>query len=294
MRIVNNNPLLGMQRTTSHLQRIAGRLAGAQERAITGIAVSRPSDAPGRWEGVHGLRADRADQEVWQHNLGRASDVLDVAEGVLGSASDTVQRAWERAIQLSSEVWDTQTRQEAAQEVAGLREELLGYANTRVGDRGLFSGDAWGGDAFDAAGAYVGAAATQAARIGRDSDVLLAIDGSAVFGGGVDVFATLADLEAALAADDPAAVGATLPGLQEAFEQIVGARQEVGYRQARVNDAVVVTEGLAALLDERLYEATAADPATAYTELASLTTSYEAALQVTAQSSGARLFDLLR
>jgi flagellar hook-associated protein 3 FlgL len=219
--------------------------------------------------------------------------VLDVSESVLGSASITVQRAWERAIQLSSDTFDTQARTEAAQEVAGLREELLSYANTRLDDRSLFAGDAWAGDAFDAAGTYLGGAATGAARIGS-GDVMLAIDGSAVFSGGIDIFATLTDLEAALAADDPTAVGALLPALQDAYEQLVGARQEVGYRQSRVDDAVSVSESLAALLDERLYAATAAEPAEAYTEFVSLTTTYEAALQVTAQSSGSRLFDLMR
>ncbi|MEZ4239393.1 MAG: flagellin [Myxococcota bacterium] len=294
MRIVNNNPVVGSRRSTAQLQSIAAQLVPARERAITGIATNRPSDAPGRWGAIYGLREEHENQAVYQHNIGRATDVLSVADDVLGSASNVLQQAWERGIQLSSESWNTETRTAAASEIRELREELVGLANTRLGDRSLFAGDAWGQAAFDDAGNYLGSTATQSAQIGKGNDVLVAIDGSEVFQGGVDVFSALSDLEAALTADDPAAVRDLLPTLEDAFQQVVKGRQEVGYRQARVDDTTVVSEGLASMLEDRLYTATAADPAQAYTELANLTTTYEAALQVTAQSSGAKLFDLLR
>lgn len=294
MRIVTNNPLFSAARSTAQLQAISARLHVAQDRAITGLEVNRPSDAPGRWAEIHGLASDRADQDVWRTNAGRALDVLDVADGTLASAADTVQVAWERAIQLANSNYSAEERANTAVEIAGLRESLVAFANTEVAGKRLFAGDAYDGPAFDAAGTYLGGPATQAAQVSRTASVLVAIDGSTVFSGPVDAFAALSDLEAALLANDPTAITASIDNLKAAHTQLVGAREEIGFRQERVNDAVAVADALSATLDTRLYAATAADPAEAYTNLAALQTSYEAALQVVAGSSGTKLFDYLR
>lgn len=288
--IVRRNPLFDAHLATSRIETIAQRLSGAQTRAVTGIRIRDPSDAPGQWGALHGLNAAISDQRVWQEGADRAQSLLDVADSTLESASGAVQRGLERAIQLSSESYSTEERTAAVAEIASIRSELVTLGNTRLGERSVFAGDTYDGAAFDPAGTYVGGTASSAIRIGEDNEVVVALDGGEVFG---DVFAQLDALEAALAADDPAAVAATIDGLDLAHRHLVAMREDVGYRQLTVDDARVVSEGLESLLGARLSESVAADPVAAYAELQALQTSYQAALQITASGSGSMLFDYL-
>lgn len=289
---IRQNILFDAMRSADRIQGLAGKMAGAQLRAITGVRVNTPSDAAGRWSSLHGMAAGVADNKIWQEGADRAQDVLDVAESTLGSAASTVQRAMERAVQLSSGSYSTEERTAAAAEIRSIREELVGLANTKIADRSVFAGDAYDGAAFDAAGVYQGSTASQSIRIGASDEVEVALDGSAVFGG--DVFAVLTDLETALAADDATAVGATIDRLDAAHGLLVSARSDLGFRQQRVDDARTVSTSLATLLEGRLSNAVAVDPVEAYTEFAALQTSYEAALQITATGNGSKMFDFMR
>jgi flagellar hook-associated protein 3 FlgL len=294
MDTIRRNPLFVAHQTTSRIQSLVGKMSRAQLVAITQVKVHAPSDAPGRWSELHGLQSAVADHEVWGANLDRTQGWIDTAESTLAESSTVLQQAMERAVQLSSFMYNGGQREEAATEVAELHKTLVGLANTRVGGRSLFAGDAFDGAAFDDSGNYVGGPATTRAQIGPDDYLSVSIDGSDVFKGDVDVFGALADLQAALANNDPDAVAGTLDTLQAAHTQIVRARQEMGYRQAHVSDAREVTQSLSVMLEEQLGMAVGADPAESYSELMSLQTSYQAALQMVANSSGSKLFDFLR
>lgn len=291
---IRRNPLYVATRTTGRLQTLTSKLARAELVALTQVEVHKPSDAAGRWGALHGLAAGRADQGIWKGNLGSAQDRLDVAESALGEASNLIRGAWERAIQLSSESYSPEERASAASEIEGIRSSLLQLANTRVGERSIFAGDATDGEAFDSAGLYVGAAATGRVQIGTSDSIESTIDGSEIFQGTTDVFAALSSLSSALSSGDTAAISASVDAMAAAHGQVVSARQGIGYQQQRVSDALGVTVELEALLEERLSSAVGADPAASYSEFVSLKTSYESALQVVAASSGSKLFDFLR
>lgn len=292
--IVRHNPLFSAQQSAARLAAVRAKLERATDVALTGTDVSRPSDAAGRWQTLHGLSASIRDQQTWLDNGLAAQDLFATADQALGSAHDLLNRARERAVQFASETYSADQRTAGATEIASLRDDLLGLANTTVAGRALFAGDAYDGAAFDATGAYVGGPATSTSRIAENQDVGTTFDGSAVFQGGVDVFQVLSDLEAALSANDPTAVAATLDTLDAAQLQLTAARQEVGYRQVRVDDAAAVATNLSLLLEGRLTEHTSVDPTAAFTDLAQLQTTYQSALQVTASGSGTKLFDFLK
>lgn len=292
---IRHNPMFAAHQSAARLSALQQKLDRAAEVATTGSDVQRPSDAAGAWSSLHGMASQKADQDVYTDNAHHAQDLLDTAESALSAASSLVQQAWERAVQLSSGSYGTEERVAAASEIEGLREDLLGLANTRLDQRRVFAGDAWTADAFDATGTYQGAGATSTIQVGERESVGATLDGSKVFQGDVDVFQVLSDLQTALAADDATAVGATLDGLDKASRQLVDARQDVGYRRARTEDATQVAQNLSLMLDQHLSDAISVDPAEAFTDLAQLQTSYQAALQVTAATgSGSKLFDFLR
>lgn len=281
-------------RTIAQFSSISRRLTVAQDQASTGLAVRRPSDAPAAWAQIHGITSALADHENWAAGMDRATEVFEAADTALDEAENIVSRAIERAIQAASESLPTVDRTAMAPEIGGMREDVLRLANTRISDRYVFAGDAYQAAGFDPTGAYVGATASTAVLIAENTDVQLAIDGSDVFAGAGDVFQLMSDFEAALAADDTATIQSMIPQLDAARQQLVAARQEIGFRQARVDDMEQINESMSLVLTNRYTGLVDADPAAAYTELVTLQTSYQAAMQVAATSSGAKLFDYLR
>lgn len=277
------------------LSQIQLDLERAERVATSGLKATRPSDFPSGWQEVHNLRAAIADQEVYQDNAVRTDTYLQTAETALASAADLLKSAWEMGVQAASETLGGDERQAIGEVVANVREQLISQANTRLGDRYLFSGQAYEGEAFDATGTYQGSNDLPEVLVGPDRWIQAGFDGSEVFQGGVDVFQVLDDLATAMAADDPDAVQNLLDDAEAAVGQVVESRQRLGYLTDQVEDALAVAENANEVFNERLDQAIGADPIEAYTDLANLQTAYEGALQVTASTlSGAKLFDFLR
>jgi flagellar hook-associated protein 3 FlgL len=294
MLITRNNPILDASQTIARFQAITARRERAEQVAVSGIAVERPSDAAGRWELIHAIRAALSDQQRWQRGMDMAEDMLLTADGVFDTASNALQSAIALAIQFASETYDAPERAAAAPSITAIRDDLLAVANTRVGDRYIFAGDDFHGAAFDASGAYLGSAASSAVQIGDGVDVQSVIDGSSVFASSSNVFGVLNDLVTALQTNDTAAIAATIDPLRQAAAQVAQSWSEVGYRLDRISDARVLASSLELVMQERLETNTGADMPEAFTNLTLLQTTYEAALQVTASaSSGARLFNLI-
>lgn len=293
MQIYRNNLVLNSQQTISRFRSITAKLERAQQVATSGLAVVRPSDASGKWKLIHGLRSSLADQQRWQKSVDGAEDLLLTADSTFSAVSDLLNRAVELATQYASETYTADDRAAAAPEVSQLGQDLVALANTDLGGRYLFGGDAYDVRPFTDAGVYVGAGATSSVQVGANVDVLASIDGSRVFTGGVDVFAALNDFAAAMAANDTDAIAQAIDTLEEASAQVSLGWSDVGYRLSRLSDARTVAENFELVLQERLTQATEADAAEAFTTLSALQTNYEAALQVTASSSGALLFQLL-
>jgi flagellar hook-associated protein 3 FlgL len=293
MQIYRNSLVLNSQQTISRFRAITAKLERAQQIATSGLSVVRPSDAAGKWKLIHGMRSSLADQERWKKSVDGVEDLLLTADSTFSAVSDLLTRAVELATQYASETYSADDRAAAAPEVSQLGLDLVALANSDFGGRYLFAGDAYDARPFTDAGVYVGAGATSSVQVGANVDVLATIDGSQAFTGGVDVFAALNDFADALTANDTAAIAAAIDTLEEASSQVSLAWSDVGYRLSRLEDARTVAENFELVLQERLSLATEADTAEAFTTLSALQTNYEAALQVTASSSGALLFQLL-
>lgn len=294
MKPARTSPLLTTQLNTTYFNQLRLKLREAEQQAITGKAILKPSDAPSRWTEIHAFDEAVQDQGVWQENAEKALTQLDTADATLDLVGNTLKRAWELGVQMASETNDAQARAAAGREVDNLRARVLELANTKVANRYVFAGSAYDGPAFDGAGTYLGANDTSEIRVGTEGGVVVGWDGAEVFQGGVDVFQLLEDLSADMLADDPDAVATRLTDIQDSISQVVGWRQEIGFRLQQAQEAVQITSTMNVLLNERLGETVAADPAEAYTRLAELRTTYEATLQIGAGSLSLNLFDYIR
>ncbi len=263
----------------------------AEEQAITGLKVNRPSDGAGKITQINRLRETIADQQLYVDNGVSAQTWLGSLDQVLAESEDVLTRAREIAMQMANESYNADDLAAAAVEIEGLQEQLLQLANSDVGGRYLFAGADYREVPFaDTSGTYTGSTDQPSTLVGSNTYVDTGLVGSDVFSDG---FAALDSLVTALQAGDSDAVSATLEDLDTGREAIIREWQEVGFAFSRVEDAVAAAESLKAVLSESLNGLVVADPEEAYTRLVETRTSYEAALQVASSGFDLSLFKFI-
>ena len=282
-----------LDRMSTELGRVSAELAKAEEQAVTGRKLNRPSDAPASLRQAERLDAASADQEIWKANASAASGVLDTLDNALSTATNILVRAQELATAGATETLSAADRLSMNVELLELMDEMRAVMNTDYAGRYVFGGTAWGAPPFDAADVYVGNTVIPESRVGTDRWVQTGLDGSAVFQGAVDILGTLNTLSAALVADNAVAVQATLTDLDAGHEIVVDARVTVGTYASTADDAYEVAGNLGVVVDQHLSALVDVDPIMAYSNLNRLKTAYTAALQVTASQQSRTLFDFL-
>lgn len=270
---------------------LSERIGRAERAATTGIAVSRPSDAPGVWTHAHNLSDSVRDQQLYTTNANRADGYVGAAEFALGEATNLMTSAIETAIQYSTEIYTDEDRLIAAEQVDALRVQMLDRANTEMGGHSVFAGMHTDGPAFDEAGVYQGDARTPSTRVGADVWAPTGYDGEAIF---TESLQALDDLAESLRSGTPDDVADQLGALHDAQDGLILERASVGIDQQNLEDSLFVAESLELMMQVQLDEALAADPFEAYAELAALQTAYESAVQVAASSGTMGLFHFLR
>lgn len=269
------------------------RLREVEDQAVTGLLISKPSDAPELVGQIDRLQAGSLDQEVYGKNASQAVGSLDQLDSALGRVHDTLSRARELAVQTAGDLSNSDDRGYAALEVSSLRDTLLDAANSNFGGRYIFAGTAYDSPPFADDGSYTGSTDTPTTKVGDSTWVDTGLDGSAVFDDSVDIFAAIDAFQTALEADDTAGIQSALDDIDAALDQVMSARANVGNQTNVATDASSLAESLGAQLDAGLSDIVSADPAETYMKLSELRTSYQTALQVAASARSVGLFDLM-
>lgn len=275
------------------------RLQDTQRKLSSGKAVERMSDDPRAGSDMLFLRAQlrRHDQTARTAEDTRAR--LAVADTTLVSASDLLIRAKELTVQASnSGGTDATSRAAIAAELRGLREELLGAANTGYLGRSLFAGTT-SGAAYDATnGAYLGDTVVQQRTVSDGVTVAGNVTGPQIFGDPAspsgDVFAVLDRLATAVDAGDLAAITVEHGRLDQARTTMSGAIAEVGRRVANLEDLAERNTVRRNALTERLSQVEDVDLAETIVESQTRSNAYEAALAAVARSTPPSLVSFLR
>ena len=290
--IVRNSLASQVASTTRILTDLKDRVTRQTDVAVSQREVLKPSDAPGEWGVIRRLDDLLRDQGLYIRNTQSADAALSTAEGALSQGRNLLVQARELATQLASETFNDADRAEAASQVAGIRESLLGVANTTFAGRALFAGTAFDGDAFDATGTYLGNGDEASILVGDGVSVRSSLVGDAVFSDGLQA---LADLEAALASGPGSsdAVAGTFDDLDASAETMVRARQGLGFDLQDANDAAELARSLELTFQQSLNDRVAADPIESLTQLSEMQQAYEVALQASASVASTSLFDFL-
>ncbi len=171
------------------LREHTAELAELQQTAATGVRLRRASDAPAEAFRLLGLRTESKTLTTYTENIERISDSLEVASSVLTQMGDVVARARELLTQGTSGTYSAADRQPIAQEIDGLIESLLSFANTRHGGRYLFGGSStrtapyvaeYDGDRIVGV-RYIGNTGTSEAPVAPGVDYPAAVVGDEIF-----------------------------------------------------------------------------------------------------------------
>lgn len=272
------------------------KLEQAVAEVSSGKRIRHPSDDPAGSALLTRARLTHDRFEAIKDTVGRASDELNIAEGVMGELSNVVQRGREMAMQLSSSQFGPDDRAASAQEVDGLLQTLVGLMNTEVAGRYIFGGFQDGVPPFDATGGYLGDAGVRQVEIapGVFEPVSLRVDVAVKgAGGGVDIPRVLSDFAAALRNNDIAGIQGALEGFDSSLTQVSAARMDAGASLNILQTAEQVSMFGRDHMKIQLVEISETNLAESATRLALANTALEAAISATAQSFRFTLLDKL-
>ena len=299
------------------------KLADAQQRATSGLKVSRMSDDPTAASAI--VRDSTALRGVSQYarNAQGVSASLDAEDAALQQVNDLLNRAKELGVQSNTATATPVARAAAAAEVQQLLKQAVAVANTKVANQYVFGGTSNdGGAPFDAssptfvpsdpppAGSAAGTAATprfptgtRAVDVGAGGQTLDGPhDGTSVFlsysNGAPDatrgVLPALQQLATAIGGSDTSRIGTALTAIDDAVSQT---QVRVGELGARQNQTDLVSSGLTALqtsLTQHKSSLQEVDAEQAITEMLARQTAYQAAMMASSKVMGLSLTEYLR
>jgi flagellar hook-associated protein 3 FlgL len=295
-RAVTMNGLTGLTNNLAALNKL-------QNQLTAGTTISKPSDSPTGTNTSMITRKAIASTDQYGRNISDGSTFLDATDSALQDMLDQVRRVRDLTVQaLNSGASSDSSRQAIATEVSGVRESMLGQANQVVQGRPLFGGVTSGSKAYNDDGTYAGLGGANGIdvqpltrRISDVETVRVDITGPEAFGdptSGKDLFSVVKNI--ADHVGDPTALAGDLADLDAVYNGMLGAAADVGTRATRMETAATVNSGQSLNLETQRSATEDVDMPKTIMEMQMQQTSYQAALQVTAQILQPTLLDFLR
>jgi len=285
------------------LSQIQQRAQRAQTELTTGLKINTVSDAPDQIAGLLQTRSDLARTQQITDNLGRVKTEVDTAEEGLQSAVTLMQRAQTLGAQGASDVSSSDTRQNLADEVGSILQQLVSTANTTVEGRYIFSGDSDQQAPYSVdlsqtnpVSSYQGSAATRQVQAADGSTFTVAMTAQDIFDAPTaadNVFVSINNLRQALLNGDTSGISSALADVQSSSGYLNQQLAFYGTVQDRVASATDFAQTYSTQLQTQLSGIQDADEAEAITELTQAQTQQQAALVSRAQIPRTSLFDYL-
>jgi flagellar hook-associated protein 3 FlgL len=242
---------------------------------------------------------------VTQHarNISDGTTFLDATDSALQNILDQVHRVRDLTVQaLNQGAQGSESLDDIATEVSGVREGLIGQANQVVQNRPIFGGPTTGAKAYDDTGAYVGVGGANGIpvkpltrRVSDVESIRVDLTGPEAFGdpaSGKDLFAVVGNV--AKDVHDPTALTADLADLDKVIAGLTTAAADVGTRQARMDAAKSANASQQLSMQAKLQDTEGVDLPKTIMSLQMQQVGYQAALSATAQSMQHTLVDFLR
>ncbi|WP_420452480.1 flagellar hook-associated protein FlgL [Ilumatobacter sp.] len=285
--------------TLGDLSSSLDRLQRNQAKVSSGKAIQRVSDDPARAVDALALRQRLRRTEQLMRTAEDTAARLQSADTALVSSFDVLNRVKELTVQASNGGASSDTSRAAiSSELRGLRDELIGIANTEYLGRSLFNGTATGSAYDPASGAYLGNSTNYDRTVAAGVTVSVNLTGEQIFGAqgdpAGDVFAVIDRLAAAVGRGDLAALTTEHSHLDDASLRVSGAAAEIGRRARHLTSITVRSETERAELSERISLVEDVDFAEALLSMKASENAYQATLQAASRVLPPSLIDFLR
>ena len=270
----------------------------AIQELSTGRKVNQPSDNPAAVAGLIVNNAQSGAVNTYLSNISTLQGSMQEADSSLNSVVTALSQAVSLAVEGANSTLNASDRAALVQEVNGIQQQILGYANDSFQGNYLFAGTAvktqpFVADSSSPSGVlYVGNPGVNNVEIGDGQTVPTNLPGSQLFSApGADVFQALADLSSALSS------GSNIPAaeseVQTAFNYINSQRTFYGATLSRLNTATSFLNEENVQLSQEQNNLVGADMATAATQLTQAEVDLDATLAAGGKISQYILLDYL-
>lgn len=227
-----------------HVAKAREKEVTSAEKASSFKEIVRPSQDPGGWMGATYHKDALSVRQSECKNANTAMQYLSATETVLSQVQEYVQRAKELSVAAAGkDPYSESAREHLYRDLRQVYEALVQAANTRFGNRGLFSGFMSETPAFDLDGDFLGDSGVVEVEIDHKLKVPSNITGEGVFLGkglknGVNILETFQRLMEGLQTGDHEMIRGTLDDLHWANEQVSIIRSQVGGYMNKISRAL--------------------------------------------------------
>lgn len=139
--MLSNNMLLNLNNNY-------GKLSKLQNQINSGSKITRPSDDPVVAVKGMGYRRDLGQVEQYSRNMNEVNNWLDTSDESLNQVGEQMKRVRELVIQAANDTNTPDERAKIKSEIDQIQKQIQDVANTKVGDRYIFSGTKTGQPLF--------------------------------------------------------------------------------------------------------------------------------------------------
>lgn len=266
-------------------------IAHAQAQAVSGRRISAMSDDPADGAQVMRLGHIVGDLAQFRRNGDLVTTRLTAEGVVLKTLRDSLDQARSLAMSSTSADPNDPSRISALATARALRDQVLGLANTRIGDEYHFAGTRTNQPAFASDGSYQGDSNVRQVEIRDGVMVPVGHAGEPTFG---DALRSIDALIQQLQTGTPADIQATVSSLTTASHEALAAEVESGVWLQDIRQTSQALAEQSARYLERRDAVRDVDPAEAILELQTEQSALERAYAVVSRVMQTSLTDFLR
>lgn len=293
----------------SNLNAVEQRMIKDNRQVSSGLRVQTVADDPTAVNDILHLNSEIGSNAQIGLNLSMVQTEVNTAESSINSATTLMDTASQLATQGATGTAGTTSRQELANQVSGLIQQMQGLANTQVDGRYVFSGDSDQTSPYGAVdlttnttngvGSYQGSASTRTVQGPEGASISIALTAQQIFDGGASgtpatsVFQSLTELYSALSSDNQAAIEQASSDITSSANYLDTQQASYGAIQQSVSGAMSQQSTLNTNLAAELSAIQDADSATAITNMQSDSTTEQAAMAAYSSLPKKSLFDYI-
>ena len=292
---INPNPMADLLSGLALDQQQANQ---AIQELSTGKKVNQPSDDPAAEAGLIVNNAQTSKANAYLSNISTLQDSLQEADSTLNSVVTSLTQAISLGTEGATGTLNQTDRNALVQQVNGIQQQILQYANQSFEGNYLFAGTAvnttpFVTDSSSSSGvSYKGNSGVNSVQIGDGQTVPANLPGNQLFtASGSDVFQALSDLSSALAS--AANIPAAGTEVQNAFNYINAQRSFYGTTLDRLTTASSFLNQETTQLAQQQNNLVGVDMATAASQLTQAETALDAAMAAGGKISQTSLLNYL-